>query len=202
MFGGLESIGLLFIYASLFPFLLLGLAIPYAILKARDGRLEDHDPEIGLKAVLYFLFSLAILLVLLGLTIIVIDALVDRGGWAGREFSTAQRTGAGLVLSGFAIAVFHVVLIFGFTNDRRYPDTRRMFVGWRFAIHGLVTLTAFTMLVVQVFQKDVDFESLKPTLGTLLVWTPSWLLHLILLYIYRPAPVRVRLPGERPFAAD
>jgi hypothetical protein len=76
------------------------------------------------------------------------------------------------------------VLILGFTNDRRYGDVKRVFVGWRFAICALTVLIAFTILVVQVFQKDVKFEHLKPVLGILLVWVPAWVVHLVLMRVY------------------
>src|SRR5262249_25160885 len=86
----------------------------------------------------------------------------------------------------------------GFTNDRRFPATRRVFVGWRLAIHSLVVLIAFTALVGQLFQKDPKWEDMKPFFGTLLVWVPSWLIHLLLLRFYGTAPAaRLHLPGVR-----
>jgi hypothetical protein len=192
-----------FLTMSLIPFALLGLAIPYAVLKMRDARAEEHDPEIGLKSALYYIFSLSILLILLGLTILVVDALKDTGSKATtravrrpgdfdpsppppakKEFNQAQRTGAAFMVSGFAVSVFHLVLIFGFTNDRAFPAAKRVFVGWRFAICALTVLVAFTVLVWQVFQEDVKFDDLKEVLGVLLVWAPAWLVHLVLMRVY------------------
>src|SRR4051794_33367841 len=63
---------------SLSPFVLLGLAIPYAILKLKDARGIEHDPQIGLKAVLHFVWSLCILLFLTGLTTLVIDLITEK----------------------------------------------------------------------------------------------------------------------------
>jgi hypothetical protein len=96
--------GILF---ALAPFALLGLAIPYAVLKSRDARAEEHDPEIGLKSALYFIFSLAILIVLTGLTVLVVDALMESEDTSrntpvfgqppppkpAKEFTEAQRVG-------------------------------------------------------------------------------------------------------------
>jgi len=60
---------------------------------------------------------------------------------------------------------------------------RRTFVGWRFAVHGLVVVLAFTALLIILFQpREPGTEEFRRFLiGTLIVWTPSWLLHFILL---------------------
>src|SRR5262245_61349972 len=79
-------------------FVLVGLAFPYLVLSLRDTRNEERDPEIGLKSALYFMFSLSILLVLSGLTIIVVDVLEDRS--TSIDFSDAQRNGFGMIVSG------------------------------------------------------------------------------------------------------
>jgi hypothetical protein len=56
-----------FLYLT--PVLLLALAFPYAALRVRDSRAADPDPQLGLKAGLYFTYSLALLVGLAGLTI-------------------------------------------------------------------------------------------------------------------------------------
>jgi hypothetical protein len=170
------------------PISLLALAFPYAVLYLRDSRNEDRDPEIGLKAALYFVFSLSILLVLSGLTIIIISLLLESEPFGPNRslsaFPQEVRAGFAMMVSGFAIGLFHFVVILGFTNDRRFPATRRVFVGWRLAIHSVVVLVAFTWLVIQVFQERVSWEELKPMFGILLVWGPSWLIHLLLMRFY------------------
>ncbi len=197
LIGGFAAFGI--------PIALLGLAIPYAVLYLRDGRNEDHDPEIGLKSALYFMFSLSILLILSGLTILVVDFLMGdkKLAPAGKpltEFSETQRNAAALMVSGFAIGLFHLVVILGFTNDRRYPAARRVFVGWRLAIHSLVVLVAFTALVMQLFQVDVGWEDMKMLFGVLLVWGPSWLIHLLLMRMYGSVAAAPRL--RRPTLED
>ena len=183
------------------PIALLGLAIPYAVLYLRDSRNEEHDTEIGLKSALYFMFSLSILLALAGLTVLVVDFLSEEKGFSASaksftDFNANQRNGCAMIVSGFAIGLFHLVVLVGFTNTRRYPAARRVFVGWRLAINSLVVLAAFTALVVQVFQKDVSWDDLKVTFGVLLVWGPSWLIHLLLMRFYGSAvpPSRLRRP--------
>jgi hypothetical protein len=185
----LEIVSLSGIFAlSLLPFALLGLAIPYAILRLQDARAEQHDPEIGIKAALYFIFSLSILVVLTGINVLVIDALEDRPN-VGRNrpddgLTNGQRLGCGLVVAGLALGLLHLVLIKAATNDRKWPATRRVFVGWRFAIHGVIVLATFTTLIVLLFQRDVRWETIKNVLATLVVWGPSWLIHLVLLRTY------------------
>lgn len=192
----------------LLPILLLGLAIPYAVLRIRDSRSDDPDPQVGLKSALHFIYSLSILLIVTGITVLVVDALqeknkqpVGRPGFGQpqpaakppTEFNTQQRTACALIVSGFAIGLLHLLLILGFTNDRRRPEVRRVFVGWRMAIHAVMVLATFTLLVIQVFQKEVQWESIKPTLGTLVVWGVSWVIHLVVLYIYLPQGTHDRL---------
>ncbi len=143
-------------------------------------------------------FSLGILLSLVGLTFLVYEAL-EKGSssssstssststWSSLSWGT--RTGLGLLASGIPTAVTHLVLILGMTNDRRYPDTRRIFVGWRLAIHSLVVLTAYTAMMLILFLKDrsVDLSDIQLPLALMIVWLPSWLIHLILLRVYQRA---------------
>ena len=197
-FNGLEFAGIagMAMFASIPA--LLGLAIPYAVLYMRDSRNEEHDSEIGLKSALYFMLSLSILLILLGLTVLVVDFMQDKttsipSGPSSppmpttrttSEFTEAQRGGFAMMVSGFAIGLFHLVMILGFTNDRRFPATKRVFLGWRLAIHSMVVLIAFTTLVVIVFRKDVTWKDIRDVFAVLLVWAPSWLIHLMLMRVY------------------
>jgi hypothetical protein len=190
----LAVLGFVSVFAlALIPTALLGLAFAYAVLYIKDRRNEEHDSEIGLKAALYFMLSLSILLILTGLTVLVIDFLTEEdripaGARRSSEFTEVQRSAFAMMVSGFAIGLFHLVVILGFTNDRRYPATRRVFVGWRLAICSLIVFIAFTVLVVQVFQKTVTWKELKPVFGVLLVWGPAWLIHLLLIRFYGSAP--------------
>jgi hypothetical protein len=207
---------------TLAPLLLLGLAIPYAVLRLRDSRNVEHDPQLGMKAALYFSFSLAILISLTGLTVLVVDLFSGGGAsflaapweqppnahglrppeiiarpWEqppkvpglptppaspkGGSITAAQRNGGAMVVSGLILAVLHRVLIFGATNDRKRPEARRVFVGWRFAVHAVVVVFAVVALTMLVFQEHVDQMSLDRLLGVLAVWVPSWVIHLGLL---------------------
>jgi hypothetical protein len=181
-------------FVLVIPTLLLGLAIPYAVLRMREGKTGETDPQIGLKSALHFFCSAGILMVLFGLTIIFIDLFLreDRPRGAPPDESRAIRTGVGIMVSGFCFAVLHGLLLTG-TNDRKLPATRRAFTGARFAIHGMVVLFSLTALIVSLCLPNLDFRTLKPYLATLLVWGPSWIVHMILLIVGTP---RLRVTRE------
>ena len=193
MFRGLGmGVGLLASAFLLVPFVLLGLAIPYAVLHSRDSRSLERDPQLGIKTALYFFYSVCILLILSGATVIVVDMVQDQqwgapaGGFApvrrsGEWFNPAKRNGTALIFAGLTFGLLQFVLIHMATNDRRWPLVRRVFTGWRMAISGLVVLITFTLLVVNLFEVDVRIDSLKNFLAILCVWGPAWLVDLILL---------------------
>jgi hypothetical protein len=208
LFSGLAITALLF---GLLPFLLLGLAIPYAILHSRDSRGVERDPQLGLKTALYFFYSVSILMVLMGLSIIVVDLLRDlqlfgpapfgprpRGG---SSFNSTRRFGSSLMFAGFIFGLVQFIIIHMTTNDRRWPLPRRVFGGWRLAVSGLVVLLTFTGLVVSLFQENMQVESLQDFIAVLSVWSPAWLVDLVLLksrsrqyVVEEEPPPRTRFP--------
>jgi hypothetical protein len=192
------------------PMLLLGLAIPYAVIHLRSQPGLQRDPQIGIKVALYYFFSISILLLLSGLSILVVDALVETGPGRvpisrGGDMREAQRVGWAFVVSGAVFSLVHLLVIKGMTNDNDWPATRRVFVGWRFAIHGLVVLAATTALLTVLFQKDMgDSQARKTIVGILIIWVPSWAIHLILLRYLRDQPrdaPRFEPPHLNPFEA-
>lgn len=208
----LEAASFLVVGAALVPFL-LGLAIPYAVLRLRPGQAQDPDPQVGLKAILHYGFSLAILMIVGAISFLVSDALRDRKADilppaglqrppaqnpapAPRDFTRPQRVAVALIVAGFAIGLLHLILLLGFTNDRARPEARRVFVGCRLAVHSLVIFFFFTALLIEMFDVDTKMETIKVFLGVLIVWGPSWAVHLVLLRLYRfanyrPRPVRL-----------
>jgi hypothetical protein len=190
MFRGFEFIigGMVSIYGMLFLGLVLSLAVPYVVLRLRDSRSEKPDPQIGIKSALYFFFSVGILLFLNGLTALVVDLLVNTPAKVpGQGLTYMQRLSLAFMTSGALFALLHLGLVKATTNDRdRAP--RRIFAGWRLAIHGIVVIFTTTILLVILFQKDFGGEAMKDArkalLGTLLVWVPSWILHLVLVGVY------------------
>ncbi len=182
------------------PYFLLALAVPYAVLKARDGRHGPADPQLGIKVGLQFFFSLSLLLVLTGLTVISVDLVmrIDRFQPADRQSfpNPAQKLALGLIISGLLFGLLHFLFLLTLTTQPFTSPVRRTFLGWRFAIHGLVVMTATTLLFVSLFfmrgdRGDMGWsETRRFTIGMLLVWLPSWFLHFVLLRVGSP-------PGER-----
>jgi hypothetical protein len=209
-----------FTVVLMLPSLLMGLAIPYAVLRLRDVKGEP-EPQAGFKAALYFFFSLSMMLVMTGLTIIVVDLVMTtdfglgapRNRFGGREPfpNDAQRTSFGFMISGGLFALIHFICILTLTDRPFSSPVRRMFIGWRFAIHGIIVMFAVTALMIVLFQKDVGFNGLSQfrrfLIGVLLVWAPSWFVHLVLLRVSSPVtppPRRDRwtpadLTEERPY---
>jgi hypothetical protein len=195
--------GTFVILLGLMPFMLLGLAIPYAILHVRDSRGVERDPQLGLKTVMYFFFSLCILLVLTGITIIAVDTVRETKQGMGAQprpavvgmpppparpgpdvwFNSTKRNAAALMFAGFSFGLLQFVLIKTMTNDRRWPLPRRVFGGWRLAFSGLVVLTALTWLSFLFFQEAMQPDALKDPFAVLVVWGPAALVDLVLLRV-------------------
>jgi hypothetical protein len=193
---------------TLTPLLLLALGLPYALLKLRDAQNRRPDPQLGFRAANHFFFSLAVLLMLSGLSNIVSDTVRRIGAPVeeppgrqppfGQPFgpptppsefpSEAQRTGAAFFLSGGLFAAAHFAVILLLTRDRNPSPTRRIFLGCRCAVHGLVVMFALTALLVVLFQRwDTPanaslVEMRKSLIGMLLIWVPSAVAHFWLLW--------------------
>jgi hypothetical protein len=170
------------------PVVLLGLAIPYAVLALRDSREVERDPQVGWKSALYFVFSLCILQMLLGLTILVIDLITETGAARHPGLNEAQRMALGIMVAAFIFGAVHLLLILQASNTSRFPAARRVFIGARLAVHSLVVLGSLTVLLMQMMAVNINTDTLKTTFSVLLVWTPSWIIHMLLMRSARAAP--------------
>jgi hypothetical protein len=192
---------------ALTPFLLLSLAIPYAVLRLRGQEGPEADTQVGLKVFFYYFFSLGVLLFLTGATVLAVDAVSEKPqlpiggpfgppqrGQRGDEFTSVQRTGASLVVTGILVALFHWVVVKAATNDRRWPAARRLFAGWRLAIHGLILLMTATALIHILFQEDTNIETLKTLLAVGVVWSFAWVADLFLLWFHSRPPQKTEKP--------
>jgi hypothetical protein len=219
--SGFALMGVLAYGVILAPLLFLALALPYAVLRLTDAQNRHPDPQLGFRAAQHFFFSLGVLLALAGLSTIVVDIIQQvleppRGGMAAPpQFgqpprpaprprseipNDAQRTGAALILSGVLFAGLHLVFLLPLSRERRPSPTRRVFLGCRFAVHGLVVLFSLTGLLVVLFQRSdpnrdaVLMDMRNAFIGILLVWLPSWAIHFMLLRLASvpPSPPRRR----------
>ena len=200
-FLSLGLIGLVMLAGvTLAPMALLALAIPYAIARLRtDGQ---ADSQLGLKVALYFFISASMLLTLSGLTMIAADLMArdaaqtksaEEGSYGGPPigsrseggFNATCRTGVALIISGILGWVAHHLML-----KRTAPANRariqRTFVGFRFAISGIVLFGTLTLLLVLMLQDGAfrrpALNSLRGVIGIVIVWLPTWLVHLGLFF--------------------
>jgi hypothetical protein len=220
------NLGLVFsssIFLGVIPFILFSLAIPYAVLRLQN--VEPVDPQLGSKVGLQYFFSVALMIMITGLTIMAVDLSMrdelfgiappppppqpmgfrPKADPADKDlFNSAQRTGFAMVLSGLLLGAVHVVVAFALTDRAHWLRVRRTFVGWRFAIHGIVVMFSFTVLVILLLRKDfgepATFRAIRGFLAVLAVWIPSWIVHVALLKLYawlgRTAPISKPVDGD------
>lgn len=213
----LWGVGLAIAFAyglALLPVALLALAVPYTIIRLRGE--TRPDSQLGAKVAFQFFFSSSIMIGLTGLTILAVDWMLREGSapppteigferltlesWTAAGFNTAQRIGFAFILSGLAGAAIHALLLHATTVIHRHR-IRRTFIGWRFAIHGVIAMFALTALLVILLQpkpfEQPTVSAVRAVTAVLLVWGGSWVVHLILLF-----ELSLRIPTETPVVAD
>lgn len=188
------------------PLALIGLAVPYVVARMRE-RNGQPDPHIGIKTAHYFFFTMGIFLMLSGLTIICIELMDIDGRPRGGAFgpmrpsfleSPQVRVGLAMNVVGGLFALMHRLLLLG-TNDGAMPQVRRAFSGLRFVVSGLIVLVTLTVVLSILFQRGAEFSQIKPFLGVLIVWIPSWFLHMAFLMVTTPRanPLRAGSDADR-----
>jgi hypothetical protein len=184
LIGGVLWEALLLSFGTVF--LLVSLVLAYVLLRQREQRVKLVDPQLGFKVVLQFFFSVSMLLALTGAAMLVGDLLQpEMEAW-----SNPQRAGIALLIVGGIFTAVHAALLWRVTSNSDLPSAARFFTGWRFAIHGLVVIGSAAWLAVLLMQTDPKTFAERAVIslrehylyGTLLVWGPSWLVHLAWLW--------------------
>jgi hypothetical protein len=191
---------------SILPVVLLALAVPYTVIRLKAE--SPVDPQLGAKVVFQFFFSAGVLVALAGLTTLAVDWMTREarppeemenaiGRITIRElweegFNVTQRVGLGLLLSGLIVSAVHALLIQASSVAHRHR-VRRTFVGWRFAIHGVIVMILLSVLLILILQqgafKNPLVAAVRAVNAALLVWTTSWVIHLgLLLELARRVP--------------
>jgi len=192
MFGG-EFGFMAMNFVWVVPLALSGLAVPYLAARMRE-RNGPPDPHIGVKTAHYFFFSAGVFLMLTGLTLICVELMnIDnrpRGGpfmgGRGPFFEAPQvRVGLAMIISGAIFALMHRLMLLA-TNDSQFRDVRRAFCGLRLVASGLVVLICTTWILSSLLQVRTEFAEIKPLLAIMIVWAPSWLLHMAFLLFTTP----------------
>jgi hypothetical protein len=222
MFGLADILGgLIFAVAGVIFFLLTPLGLAYIALRVRDARHATTDKWLGLKTAFHTVHTLAVLMVLTGLTVSAMDLM--EGQLTGNpknqppqpqfqpgfgpprpqpvpapqdEFwNTAQRSAVALAATGFLFGLVFWGLLVSGTNERRYPAVRRTFVGGRLAVCLLVVFAATTVVAVVLAQKDPKLDPVEQAVGVLMVWLPGSAVHLFLFHQAARRPIEPDLSG-------
>ncbi len=167
---------------------LIPVALAYVALRVQDARQPEPDPKLGLKTAFHAVHTVAILIILFGLTVFMVDTLSGTIAPGRQNFPRAQRpagpnemqrVAVGLVASGtlFALGFWAFLLR---TNDATRRSVRRVFVGGRLALCLLITMMSVTGLFINLLQTNADAEVTESLLALLLVWAPASLIHLLL----------------------
>lgn len=190
---------LMLIGVSMMPLILLALAVPYAVIRLKAE--NPPDSQLGVKIVVHFFFSASILIIVAGLTMLVVDWMVRDfvpnevtdnplgrttiASITAKGFNMTQRIGLGMILGGAVGAGVHALILF-FCSEPHLRRIRRTFIGWRFAIHGVVLMFTVTVMIILFLQphplRPPVEVPLRVVTATHLVWATSWLLHLALLF--------------------
>jgi hypothetical protein len=110
-----------------------------------------------------------------------------------------QRTAAALALTGAMVALLGWAAVRIGTNDREYPAVNRAYVGARLGLAGLAAVAALCGVNVYLFREDVtNHRPLEVLIAVLLVWSPTALVHLVLLRAKSGTPYYVPKPERRP----
>lgn len=198
LMGGLAIVFAVLAIASV---ILPALALAYVALRVQDTRRSEPDPRLGMKTAFHTVHSFAIILILVGLSVFMVDLMQGAIGGkpnvnapqnpfggpppaarrGGDGFNVAQRTAVGLVGSGILFSVSFWAFLLG-TNDSTHRQVRRVFSGGRMALCLLVTMMTVTGLLVVLLQKAPDDEATESLLAMLLVWFPAACVHMILFF--------------------
>ena len=175
---------------------LVPVALVYVALRVQDARQTVPDPKVGMKLAFHAVHTTAILIILTGLSIFMIDLMdgsiapgPNRPNFGGQPaqmkdsgLNSAKRTALALVGSGLLFGVMFWAFLTG-TNDAEQRSVRRVFVGGRLALCLLITMFTVTGLLVNLAQKTSDTRATEVLTGMLLVWFPAAIVHMLLFFM-------------------
>ena len=145
--------------------------IVYIFIKWRSYRDNSPpDPQLGMKAVLYYFKTLAYHAVVASLAILFYGVLEDK--------SDAIRVGLGIFISCGIIYTVHYIIIPKLTNTREFPLTARIYTGFNLIIVGLVGMISFVITVILLIDKGLKGGELPLTI--FVVYAVAWVVQTLL----------------------
>jgi hypothetical protein len=145
--------------------------IVYIFIKWRAYRDNSPpDPQLGMKAVLYYFKTLAYQGVLASLAILLIGLLKNE--------SDAIKVGLGVFISCGLIYIIHYIIIPKLTNTREFPLTMRIYTGFNLIIVGLVGMISFVITVTSLIGKSL--QEIKLPLAIFVVYAIAWVVQTLL----------------------
>lgn len=145
--------------------------IVYIFIKWRSYRDNSPpDPQLGMKAVLYYFKTLAYHAVIASLAILFYGVL--------RNESNAIEVGLGIFISCGLIYIVHYIIIPRLTNTREFPLTARIYTGFNLIIVGLVGMISFVIIVTLLIDKGLKKGELP--LAIFIVYAIAWVVQTLL----------------------
>lgn len=145
--------------------------IVYIFIKWRSYRDNSPpDPQLGMKAVLYYFKTLAYQGLLVSLAALFYGVLENE--------SNLINVGLGIFISCGLIYIVHYIIIPKLTNTHEFPLMARIYTGFNLIIVGLVGMISFVITVTMLIDKGLKKAELP--LGVFVVYAIAWVVQTIL----------------------
>ena len=162
------------------PFLLVGPAVLtllvfgplllYPVARWRAHRAQVEDPQLGIKVVLSYFALLAFQFVLLAAVIIIFTLFAKSSAGKGDMY----RHGFALLIPAGAVLAVHLALLRR-TNQDQHATVRRLFLGYNFAITGLVGFVMLLFAFQMFFKKGSAGDEGRFFIAGVLVYVGAWI---------------------------
>jgi len=98
-----------------------------------------------------------------------------------RSMEDLRRIGGGLALGGAVFWALNGMLVRSLPDVVGAADATRVFNGFVMLFAGVAAFVALGGLCVLALQRDAELDDLRAPLVWVVVWTATWLIHLLLL---------------------
>lgn len=168
--GTMSLVVLLYAAIPLFPLL-------YVIIRWRVK--GGGEPGLGYRSGLLYLRTVALLVLATGTSLMVHGLLAENSDT--RSMDDMRRIAYGLIVGGavFFLVTFTLVRTLG--DAVGAVDAARVFHGFVLLLSGLATLAALIVLCVLLFQRNAEMDDLREPLAYLIVWSITWVVHVMIL---------------------